>query len=277
MKTKKISFFFFALIISMSQLMAQKGTTQTQQLVVPLSEPGKPYKLEAHLFHGSIKVTGYEGKEIVIDVEADTSEEKGDNEEAHGMKRIPSGGGLDVKAEEENNTVKVNAGMSKKLVGVNIKVPREGGTLKLSTVEDGDVSVTDVSGEVEVNNTNGDVTLKGISGSIVASALNGTLIAELKKVDPKAEMAFSTLNGKIDVTFPADIKANLKLKTENGGDMYTDFDIPADQTQPRMTKTAENHSYRVNIDNWVTAKINGGGPEIMMKSFQGDIYIRKAK
>jgi Putative adhesin len=276
MKTKKIYFFFFVLIISMSHLMAQKGSTQTQQLVVPLSEPGKPYKLEANLYHGSIKVTGYEGKEIVIDVEADTSEEKGDDNEAQGMKRIPSGGGLDLKAEEDNNTVQINAGLSQKLVGLTIKVPREGGKLKLGTRVAGDISVDDVSGEVEINNVNGDITAKGISGSVVATTVNGSVIVELKKVDPKAEMAFSTLNGKVDVTFPADLKANLKLKTDNG-EMYTDFDIPADQTQPRMTKTAENHSYRVNIDNWITGKINGGGPEIMMKSFQGDIYIRKAK
>jgi hypothetical protein len=276
MKTKKIYFFFLVLIISMSHLMAQKGSTQTQQLVVPLSEPGKPYKLEANLYHGSIKVTGYEGKEIVIDVEADTSEEKGDDNEAQGMKRIPSGGGLDLKAEEDNNTVQINAGLSQKLVGLTIKVPREGGKLKLGTRVAGDISVDDVSGEVEINNVNGDITAKGISGSVVATTVNGSVIVELKKVDPKAEMAFSTLNGKVDVTFPADLKANLKLKTDNG-EMYTDFDIPADQTQPRMTKTAENHSYRVNIDNWITGKINGGGPEIMMKSFQGDIYIRKAK
>jgi len=29
-------------------------------------------------------------------------------------------------------------------------------------------------------------------------------------------------------------------------------------------------------DDWVYGKINGGGPEMMMKNMQGDIYVKKA-
>jgi hypothetical protein len=48
------------------------------------------------------------------------------------------------------------------------------------------------------------------------------------KVTPAKPMSFSSLNGDIDVTFPPDIKARLKLKSEQG-DIYSDFDI---QMQP---------------------------------------------
>jgi DUF4097 and DUF4098 domain-containing protein YvlB len=273
MKTVKISILFFAMILLGGGLSAQ--STSTQQLVIPLSEPGKPFVLDAHIFHGSIKVTSYEGKEVIIDVQADTSGKR-KNMEGNGMKRIPSGGGLDVNAEEENNTVRLNAGMSRRLVGLSIKVPRESGKFKLGTVEEGNIVVTNVNGELEINNINGNVTLTGISGSVVASTISGNLTVTFKTIDPKAPMAFSNMSGKIDVTFPADLKADMKLKTDQNGEIYTDFDIPADQTELKLNKTSEGHMYKVNIDNWVKGKINGGGQEIMMKSFSGDIYIRKA-
>jgi hypothetical protein len=31
------------------------------------------------------------------------------------------------------------------------------------------------------------------------------------------------------------------------------------------------------IEDWVYGKIDGGGPEIMMKNMNGNIYIRRAK
>jgi hypothetical protein len=34
--------------------------------------------------------------------------------------------------------------------------------------------------------------------------------------------------------------------------------------------------YRVKVDKTVHGKINGGGPEIQFKDFNGNIYIRKA-
>ncbi len=35
--------------------------------------------------------------------------------------------------------------------------------------------------------------------------------------------------------------------------------------------------YRINIEEWVYGKIGGGGPEMMMKTMNGNIYIRKMK
>jgi hypothetical protein len=30
-------------------------------------------------------------------------------------------------------------------------------------------------------------------------------------------------------------------------------------------------------DDWITGKINGGAPEVLMKNMEGNIYVRKAK
>ena len=161
-------------------------------------------------------------------------------------------------------------------VNVTIKVPQSEATLKLSTINNGDITVSNVSGELEVSNTNGPIHLNNISGSAVANTVNGEITVTFKSIDAKAAMAFSTLNGNLDVTFPATFKANVKLKSDMG-EMFTDFDIDADKTQPKSNRTNQNGMYRINVENWVYGKINGGGPELMMKNMSGNIYIRKAK
>jgi hypothetical protein len=274
MKTIKIIPFLLLMVVSGGRLLAQAEATQ--QMVVPLSEPGKPFTFEAKIMYGYIKVVGYEGKEVVIDIRTDTFNVRGGTDN-NGMKKIGStGGGLDFAAEEKDNTVRINAGLSRKLLGITVKVPQTGGKLRLGTIEHGYVTVNNVSAEIEVNNVSGDITLTRISGSVVASTVNGSLTVDFKTVDPKAPMAFSALSGKIDVTFPADTRANLKVKSDNG-EIFTDFDLAVDKTEPKVDKTNEGHIQRISIEDWVLGKINGGGPEMMMKTMQGNIYVRKAK
>src|SRR6201991_2861008 len=272
---KMLSMVVFSLLLT-GRLVAQ--TAVKEQLVVPLSEPGKPYKVTVHVLNGSIKVVGYEGKEIVIDVFGDSTRkhrDREDGESSGGMHRIGGGSGLEVSAQENDNVVTVNGGLSK-LSGISLKVPSNLTSLQLHAVNDGNITVSNVSGELEINNVNGSITVKDVSGSVVANTVNGPVVVTFKSIDVKAPMAFSTLNGNVDVTFPADFKSNLKLKTDQGG-VYTDYEIVVDKSQPQVKKTEENHMYRLNVDSWIYGKINGGGPEMMMKTMTGSIYIRKAK
>jgi hypothetical protein len=282
MKTIKIATAFLLVMVFSTRTIAQQAEIK-EQLVIPLSEPGKPYKLDVGLISGSIKIVSYEGKDLVIDAVADTEKkkekdrERGDGKESSaGMKRIAAGNGLDISAEEKNNRVTVHSNTWKGPVNLTIKVPQAEATLKLSTINNGEITVTNVSGELEVSNTNGPVHLNNISGSVVANSVNGSIVVTFKSIDAKAAMAFSTLNGNVDVSFPATFKANVKLKSDRG-DMFTDFDIDADKTQPKANRTSQGGMYRVNIENWVYGKINGGGPELMMKNMNGNIYIRKTK
>jgi DUF4097 and DUF4098 domain-containing protein YvlB len=148
--------------------------------------------------------------------------------------------------------------------------------LTVSTVNDGNLSVNNVSGQLEITNVNGWIHCENVSGSVVANTVNGDVIVGFKTVNPQAAMAFSTLNGKIDVTFPADLKAKVKLKAEQG-DIFSDFDVAIDKGHSSVEKKDGDHMYRINIDDWVYGAINGGGPEIMMKTFNGSVYVRKAK
>ena len=279
MKTKRIVLLKVLSLIIFSVLLTGRLRAQTgvkEQLVVPLSEPGKPYKVTVHVLNGSIKVVGYEGKDIVIDVFGDsTHKHREDGETSGSMHRIGGGSGLEISAQENDNMVTVNGGLSK-LSGVSLKIPSNLASLKLNAVNDGNITVSNVSGELEINNVNGSITVRDVSGSVVANTVNGPVVVTFKSVDAKAPMAFSTLNGNVDVTFPADFKSNVKLRTDQGG-VFTDYEIAVDKSQPQVKKTEENHMYKLNVDSWIYGKINGGGPEMMMKTMTGSIYIRKAK
>ena len=126
------------------------------------------------------------------------------------MRRL-GGGGAEVTAREDDNTVNIDAGLSQ-IKLITVKVPTNTTELEASTVNDGNITIKDVSGQIEINNVNGWIHCDGAAGSVVANTVNGDVIVGFKSVNPQAAMAFSTLNGKVDVTFPATLKAKLKLK-----------------------------------------------------------------
>jgi DUF4097 and DUF4098 domain-containing protein YvlB len=272
MKNMKIAGLILLSLIIGTNTFGQTGSIE--QLTVPLSSPGKPYSLKVHMVSGSIKVTGYEGKDIIINVTPRGGDEERSKATESGMKRISSSGGFEVTAKEADNNVTVNTGNPNKALDLELKIPQDV-KLKLGTVNDGDIVVENVKGELEVNNVNEQILLTNISGSVVANTVNGDVTVTFTSVDPKAPMAFSTLNGDVKVTLPADTKANLKVKSDNG-DVFSDFDIDIDKTPSKIDKTVEPGMYKIKKDGWVYGKINGGGPEMMMKNMQGDIYVKKA-
>ena len=265
-------------------VMALPGSAQDdqkEQLVVPLSSPGKVGSLEVGLLNGSIRIIGYEGKEVVIDAIARLSKRKNKEEDSEekpasgGMRRISSGNSFQLSAEERNNRVQVNSDSWKSSVDLTIRVPRQF-SLKLSTVNNGDIEVENVSGQIEVNNVNGNIELRNVSGSAVANTVNGKLIAAFREVSPDAPMAFTTLNGPVDVTFPGSVKLSPRMKSERG-EIFSDFDMTLEKSQPKVDRSSKSGVYRVSIEDWVSGKINGGGPQVLMKNMNGNIYLRKSK
>jgi hypothetical protein len=247
-----------------------------EQLTVPLSSPGSSYTLNIELVNGSIKVSGYEGKEIQIAVSAKGKRE--DVQESQGgMKKISPKNSFDITAKEENNIVTVENNDVNRAIELSLKVPKNA-KLKLSTVNNGDIEVENVGGELEINNVNGGIKCLGISGSVVASTVNGNVIITFASIDEKAPMAFTTLNGNVDVSLPPGAKSNFKLKSERG-EIFTDFDMEIDKTrpQPQSENKKESGMYRLKMDDWIMGKINGGGPEMLLKNMNGNIYIRKTK
>jgi len=113
----------------------------------------------------------------------------------------------------------------------------------------------------------------------VAHSLNGAVTVVMDRVTAGKPMSFTSLNGKIDVTLPADTKARLRLKTDNGS-AYSDFDVKLepDSSKPVLeNSSAGKGRYKIRMDRSLYGSINGGGPEIQFKTVNGNIQIRKGK
>lgn len=241
------------------------------RVAVPLSDPSRPVVLSVEQVAGSIRVKAYNGKEVIVETHSNARE--GQEETREGLRRVPmTSNGLEVT--EENNNVRVRTNSITRQVDVDIQVPVHT-SMHLKTVNGKEIVVEGVQGEVDASNINGSVTLTGISGSAVAHALNGRVKVVFAAVDAQKPMSFSSMNGEIDLTFPASLKANVKIKNQNG-EVYSDFDMKvAPSAQPVVEQSGGKGLHKVKIERSFYVTINGGGPEIQISNFNGAIMIRK--
>ena len=111
--------------------------------------------------------------------------------------------------------------------------------------------------------------------------VNGRVTATVRQVNAQKPMAFTSLNGEVDVTLPASLKANLKLRSDQG-DVYTDFDVqttsppPVSAAPPSRSRDRDTRGkYKLRVDRAIYGTVNGGGQEIELRTFNGDVFLRK--
>jgi hypothetical protein len=280
---------------------------KTDRAVVPLTNPAKPALIKADVLMGGIIVKGYDGKEVIVEAKVrerslvevneeddedeasirhvrsvgavgaeEDKEEKDRAAKIAGMKKLGVvSTGLEV--EESNNVVSISAESWKYAVDITIQVPRAS-SLELHSTNDGDIVVENVGGEIEVENVNGSNTLRNVSGNVIVNTVNGDVTVTMTRVTPDKPMSFSSMNGDIDVTLPADIKANVKMKSQQG-EVYSDFDIMLKQVPQKAEESSKSGKgkYRISFEKNIYGTINGGGPEYTFNTFNGDVFIRKGK
>ncbi|HEU4522049.1 MAG TPA: DUF4097 family beta strand repeat-containing protein [Thermoanaerobaculia bacterium] len=142
-------------------------------------------------------------------------------------------------------------------VKYEIQVPRSM-NISADTVNGG-IRVTDISGEIELDTTNGKIGVENCSGSVEASTTNGGIDVELLSVAHGKDMSFETTNGRITLAVPANLAADINASTTNGS---VRSDLPL--TMSRMSRTS------------IRGTLNGGGPEIKLRTTNGGIDIRAA-
>lgn len=275
----------FMIIVIVGSAFAQNAG----EIPIPLSDPAKRAKLKAHLNYGSITIKGTARKDVLVKYSSVEDDEKGNHKggvhnrnrnndaasegnDRSGLKRISSAT-LDLEISENANSIRVSSDSWNVKMNLIIEVPMAI-DLQVNTYNDGDLMISNIQGEVELTNYNGEITAENISGSVVATTYNGEIKATFDKVTDGTPMSFSTYNGDIDLTFPASLKATLKMKTQQG-EILSGFDVALSKSSPVQKKDAKSGTYKVVIDEWVKGDVNGGGPEFTMKNYNGDIIIRK--
>lgn len=258
------------LFLAISTVLAVSGQAQ-EQITVPLSNPGEAGSLHVGIVRGSISVTGYDGQEVLISYDGIRKDE-GQKVTEDGLRRI-SNNSIGFEVSEDDNEVEISGASPLQNLELEISVPRNF-SLELSTVN-GELLIENVSGEMELSNVNGDILLRNIGGTALANTVNGDIEASFQSVGSDMPMAFSNLNGDIDVTLPASAKVSAKMKSE-WGEVFTDFDMDIERTNDgKVNASTDDGVYNISINNWIYGDINGGGPEYLFKSMRGDIYIRK--
>lgn len=239
---------------------------------VPLRDPSRPGTVKVSV-SGGIEVKGYDGKEVIVEARARSEKsQRKTGEKTEGLKRIEAGAtGLSV--EEANNTVTVGAGSPNHRIDVTIQVPLM--TSLTLRCGHGDIVVENVEGEIEASALTGTVILTNVAGVVVADSKNGKVLVRLRKVTPEKPMAFSTLNGDIDVTLPAETRANVKLEVQQG-QIESDFDVVLAPRKPTVEDRRKGDGkYRALFERGVAGSINGGGAEMLLKAVKGNVYLRK--
>jgi hypothetical protein len=267
-------------LVTMGLILITSSVSQAQtanEFSIPLTDPAKRGKLKAHLNSGSITVKGTARKDVLVKYRSEEDDEKDhrnhrNGSSTEGLKRV-AGGGMDLEASENSNYVKVQSNSWNNEINLEIEVP-SGFDLEVHTYNNGDLMITNIQGELELTNYNGEITALNISGSVVATTYNGEIKVTFDKVTENTPMSYSTYNGDIDLTFPAALKASFKMKTEQG-EIYTGYDMNIVSSGPIQKKDTKSGTFKVIIDDWKKGDVNGGGPEIVMKNYNGDIYIRK--
>lgn len=262
-------------VITLLFIAASAFAQDSGEIPIPLSDPSKRAKLKVYINYGSISVKGTARKDILVKYsgEPDRDDDHQDRDKSkNGLRRI-GGGTLDLEVSENSNFVKVQSDSWNNKVSLTIEVP-SGIDMTLHTYNDGDIDVSNVQGEIELTNYNGEISAENISGSVVATTYNGEIKVTFDKVTDNTPMSFVTYNGDIDLTFPAALKASLKMKTQQG-EILTGFDVKLSAATPVKSEQTKGGTFKVTVDEWVRGDVNGGGPEIIMRNYNGDILVRK--
>lgn len=142
-------------------------------------------------------------------------------------------------------------------VRYEISVPRSM-NVSADTVN-GAIRLRDVSGKIDLDTTNGKIEVSNCSGAVDASTTNGGIDVELLSVIPGKDMNFETTNGRITLSVPAGLSADINASTTNGS---VRSDLPLSTT--RMSRTS------------IKGTLNGGGPEIRLRTTNGGIEIQSS-
>ncbi len=200
---------------------------QTKPYKVAFSGQGK--KVQVAVQQASVVIQGVDGNEVSIEQTGENRKEL--PKEAEGLRLITGGvvdnTGVGASAEVDGNTLKIIIPKNRYTGVLTIKVPK---SLDLSVMESQNwgeqkIVINDIAGEIELKTNNSKAYLNDITGPLVANTGHGKIFVTYSKLSQGSPSSISA-SGAIDVTLPADSKANLKIRSYYG-DLFTDWDIAA--------------------------------------------------
>ena len=249
---------------------------QSEEVTIPFDDATSDKELHIKIFQGEITIQGTNRQDILVTYEVieDEKEEALSSTDKEGLKKI-SGGNLDLEMSSDNNLAEIKSHNWNKNIRFSIEVPT---SIRLNIQKNigGNVLVSDVKGNINIENNVGDIEVKSIVGMVSASTNAGDITCHFKEIPEAQNMLFTTTTGKIDLSLPALFAANLKLKTDMG-DIYSDLDLQMVKKELEPKTKDDGDSFKFFHSDYTFATLNGGGPELTIKSKLGSIYLRASK
>jgi len=197
------------------------ASESTSTASVKLSSPDKPATLRIDMPWADIHITGVDSDTVTV--VSSLAKKTVEHNRKDGLRRLDDDVSFDLS--EHDNLVRLSlAGENPWAVhdgDFKISVPRTT-ALAIKTQAGGDLDIKDVTGDIEVNAMNGEVHLEGLVGSSVINTMNGEVRATYAQA-PQKLVSITSMNGAISLRVPADTKANVRLRNQNGA-IFTDFD-----------------------------------------------------
>ena len=206
-------------------------------------------------YKGSIHVSTWDRNEVDVAVRI---EEDGDVF-AQSVKRADvhfDASAIDVRITSNNQWSFVLDGVSP-LYHYTIRMPRTA-SLRIKDYKS-DSEISDLSGNLDVNTYKGSVQLKNPSGGLTVNTYKGDIRADFSAVTAPVRM--ETYKGDIELRMPRE--SRFDLATDLGrrrGDPDSDF------ARYVRTSNLRDRTHR--------SQVNGGGPEVRVRSYKGEFRLR---
>ena len=275
-------------IVLFLQIVVHSATiekTEKIEKIFRFKDPKGKNLLVVDNVYGSITVTGYEGSEIRIAVDqhirAQTDERIEEAKEEVYLDIAEEDDFIELYVDgpfrDHNHRSRGWRRYRRERYHVyfvfDIKLPKNT-DLELSTVNDGEIVVTNMDGNYNIKNVNGSIEMDKIGGSGDVYTINGDLTIDFNR-NPDEESRYGSLNGEVKLYFQSDLSADFQLKTFNG-DIYSDFEMTYIPNKPQTVKKRKGKTV-YKAGQTMGVRVGKGGPEILLDGFNGDMYVLEKK
>jgi len=178
-----------------------------------------------------------------------------------------SGGSISVTSLSGNVFCKTSGGSIQvdQIMG-NVELRTSGGSISLESCQGqavaktsgGSIYIGKVRGEVRAHTSGGGISVDEVMGPIDAVTSGGSIRVSITQ-QPEEDCRLKTSGGTISVAMSSHIALYLDART-SGGHVSSDFDFAS------SSKNEKHH---------IIGEINGGGPELILRTSGGNISIRK--
>jgi hypothetical protein len=120
----------------------------------------------------------------------------------------------------------------------------------------GSIRIGKVAGEVKAITSGGSIKVKEVKGTINAKTSGGSVTAYISE-QPEGDCSLTTSGGSVSAHLAGNIKVYVDAKT-SGGTAHSDFSIDGEKSKRK-----------------IRGKINGGGPELYLRTSGGGVKIYK--